>query len=311
MSRNTSTSDSEKTIPLPARHDALQRAVLVWATVNGRAFPWREPGSTPYRILVAELLLKRTTATAASRLYTPFLRKYPTPKDLARSSEEDLTRDLVPVGLHVQRAKAVARLAQYLYNHEAGMVPSTLERLKRVPGLGDYSARAILSFGHGVPAAVVDANVARILQRVFQTVMPRRPSQGLLQSVADSLLPKSDHQMFNFGLLDIGSLVCRYVDPKCDACPLRGLCDYASGVGHVQEDVDPLRLHLRQVRMSKGVSLVKLAQAARVSKLTIINMEAGRTHPRPDTIRKIARALRVRPEEVAPETAPEIGSEKP
>lgn len=302
MSRNASTSDSEKTIPLPARRDALQRAVLVWATVNGRAFAWREPGSTPYRILVAELLLKRTTATAASRLYTPFLRKYPTPKDLAMSSEEDLTRDLVPVGLYVQRAKAVARLAQYLDNHESGMVPTTLERLKRVPGLGDYSARAILSFGHGTPVAVVDANVARILQRLFQEVMPRRPSQGLLQSVADSILPKSDHQMFNFGLLDIGALVCRYVDPKCDACPLIGLCDYASGAGKAQEHAKPLTSRLRQVRMRKGVSLVKLARDARVTKLTIINIEAGRTRPRTDTVRKLAGALGVPPEEVAPGT---------
>ena len=296
---------SEKIIPLPARRDALQRAVLAWASVNGRTFPWRETGSTPYQILIAELLLKRTTAIAASRLYTPFLHKYPTLRDLAMASEDELTRELVPVGLYVQRAKTMAQLSQYLDEHEAGTVPVSLERLKMVPGLGDYSARAILSFGHRVPAAVVDANVARILQRVFQTVMPRRSSQGLLQSAADSLLPKRDHQMYNFGLLDIGALVCRYVNPKCDACPLRGLCDYAPGGDRLQEGAETPTSRLRQIRLSKRVSLVKLAQASRVAKSTIINMEAGRTHPRPDTIRRLATALLVRPDEVAPERASE------
>ena len=301
VERDAIISDSEKIIPLTARRDALQTALLTWASVNGRAFPWREPGSTPYQILIAELLLKRTTAIAASRLYTPFLNKYPTLRDLAMASEDELTRDLVTVGLYVQRAKTIVQLSQYLDEHEAGTVPASLERLKMVPGLGDYSARAILSFGHRVPAAVVDANVARILQRVFQTVMPRRSSQGLLQSVADSLLPKRDHQMYNFGLLDIGALVCRYVNPKCDACPLKGLCDCASGGGELQEGVKTPASRLRQMRLSKSVSLVKLSQAARVTKSTIINMEAGRTQPRPETIRKLAAALLVQPDEVAPE----------
>ena len=302
VNTTSSVSAHEETIPPPERRDALQKAMLGWVATNGRSFPWRKPAATPYQVLVAELLLKRTTASAAARLFPQFLYKYPAHAHLVTSSEEELARDLVPVGLHVQRAKAVVRLAQYLDKHESGMVPTTLERLKRVPGLGDYSARAILSFGHGTPVAVVDANVARILQRLFQEVMPRRPSQGLLQSVADSILPKSDHQMFNFGLLDIGALVCRYVDPKCAACPLIGLCDYASGAGKAQEHAKPLTSRLRQVRMGKGVSLVKLARDARVTKLTIINIEAGRTRPRTDTVRKLAGALGVPPEEVAPGT---------
>ena len=301
MERDALISDAEKIVPLPTRRDALQTAVLAWASINGRTFPWREPGSTPYQILIAELLLKRTTAIAASRLYNAFLLKYPTLRDLATTSEDELTRDLVPVGLHVQRAKTMTQLSQYLTEHEAGTVPDSLERLKMIPGLGNYSTRAILSFGHRVPVAVVDANVARIFRRVFQTVMPRRSSQGLLQSLADSLLPKSAHQMYNFGLLDIGSLVCRYVNPKCDVCPLRGLCDYASGGDRLHEGVETPKSRLRQIRLSKRVSLVKLAQASRVAKSTIINMEAGRTHPRPDTLRRLATALLVRPDEVAPE----------
>ena len=302
MERDAIIPDSETIIPLPARRDALQTAVLNWASFNGRAFPWRDPRSTPYQILIAELLLKRTTAVAASRLYPPFLHKYPTLRELAMASEDELTRDLVTVGLYVQRAKTIVQLCQYIDEHESGTVPASLERLKMVPGLGDYSARAILSFGHRVPAAVVDANVARILHRVFQTAMPRRPSQGLLQSVADSLMPKrgKNHQMYNFGLLDIGALVCRYVNPKCDACPLRGLCDYASGGDRLQESVETPTSRLREIRLSKRVSLVKLSQASRVAKSTIIDMEAGRTNPRPDTIRRLATALLVRPDEVAP-----------
>ena len=284
-------------LPLSGRRDNLQSAVLAWIEANQRSFPWRRPAATPYQILLAEVLLKRTTATAAARLYPSFLRKYPTAMHLAASTKDDLAQELMPVGLYVQRAKAMAKLAQHLDKHEGGLVPSTLERLKMVPGLGDYSARAILSFGYNVPAAVVDANVARILQRVFQEAMPRRPPPRLLQSVADSLLPRTDHRAFNFGLLDIGALVCRYVDPRCDVCPLRGLCDYASVTRKAGRHGAP-NSRLRQVRRSKGVSLARLSQEARVAKMTITNIEAGRARPRVETVRKLARALGVPPETV-------------
>jgi A/G-specific adenine glycosylase len=252
--------------------------------------------------LIAELLLKRTTATSAARTYGPFLSQYPTLAHLASATEEGLARDLAPVGLYNQRAKALLKLAKYLMGHEAEALPSSLDRLLKVPGLGDYSARAILSFGYGVPAAVLDANVARILSRVFQASLPPRPTQSLLQALADVLMPEDSHQQYNFGLLDLGALVCRYVDPGCAACDLNTICDYYQGDN--RRGKWDVRSRLREMRLTKQMSLVALSKLTGVSKLTIINIEAGRTRPREETIKRLAFGLGVPPEDLSSDQQP-------
>ena len=280
------------------KRSEFQAAVLRWAESNMRPYPWRNKCRSPYEIMVAELLLKRTTAAAAARTYEPFLEKYPSVNSLAQATEEELAQDFKSVGLYAQRAKAVSKLAQHLTEQEAGSIPSTLDRLSKVPGLGAYSTRAVLSFGYGKPAAVVDANVVRVLTRVFQKDLPEHPSANFLQNLADAILPEKSHREFNFALLDLGALVCRYVKPRCDQCPLVNICDYANLKQGPAETNKPLTSRVRQTRMEKNLSLVKLARKAKVSKLTIINIEAGRTSPRPETIRKLADALGICPNEL-------------
>lgn len=279
-------------------------ALLSWAVERARNYPWRRNGCSPYEVLVAELLLKRTTATAAARVYEDFLNQYPSFQALAAAPEEQLAQSLATVGLQKQRAKAIKALTQYLVVAEGGQIPEDLERLLKVPGLGEYSARAVVSFGFGKPVAVVDANVERVLTRVFQSALPERPGQRALQELADALVPHESHREYNFGLLDLGALVCRYVDPLHEECPLNGICDYyqqikarglrgeRSGYQVKQES------KLRQVRKTKGVTLAKLARDSGVSKLTIIKIESGKTTPRPDTLRKLAAALSISPEEL-------------
>lgn len=281
------------------KKDAFQEGVLTWAASHLRDYPWRRQGREPFTILVAELLLKRTTAAAAARLYKPFLDKYPTPRHLAWATEQELTEDLAPVGLYTQRSKSIAKLASYLMEHEGGSVPASLGRLLKIPGLGDYGARAVLSFGYDISAAVVDANVARVLQRAFQRSMPARPTQALLQAIADAVLPDQAHRDFNFGLLDLGALVCRYVNPKCAECPLNTVCDFHTS-GAAAKQPAPPSTRLRDVRLAKGMSLARLAEKAGVSKLTIVNLEAGRTTPRVETLQRLADALGVSPEELTP-----------
>ena len=276
-----------------AKKSEFQAAVLEWAKSNTRRFPWRNRCRSAYEILVAEVLLKRTTASAVVRIYDAFLEKYPCIGVLAQATEEELTRDFYAVGLYKQRAKAVARLARHIIDLHGGSTPNTLSNLSRVPGLGSYSARAVLSFGFGEPAAVVDANVVRVLERVFQRDMPDRPTLGFLQRLADSLLPKIQHREFNFALLDLGSLVCRYVKPNCNVCPLVDLCDHANLPEKSIEAKKSYASRVRQARKNNNLTLVKLAQKAMVSKLTIINIEAGRTNPRPETMMKLAEALGV------------------
>lgn len=295
--RHTSRKSSGDRLPPPLsrviaqRRDAFQRGILFWGSSHLRSYPWRLFRQNPYAVLVAELLLKRTTAAAAARVYDDFLRKFPTPAQLAAATEDELARDLAPVGLHLQRAKAIAELARYLIECESGSVPESLDRLLRVPGLGDYAARAVRSFGYGIPSAVVDANVARVICRVFGKEMPPRPSPPVLQAVADAVFPRRAHREFNFGMLDLGALVCRYVRPKCDECPLSVICDlYGSDCS---TDREVFHSRLREIRLANKMSLAELAKKSGVSKLTIINIEAGRTTPRPETIQRLTVALGV------------------
>jgi len=268
---------------------AFRRRVLRWGRANLRPYPWREAGRTPYDILVAELLLKRTTATAAARAYSNFLSRYPTIECLASVPTKELEQHLQPVGLYVQRAKAITGLAEHLMQREGGSIPSSLSRLGKGPGLGDYAARAVLSFGFGVPVAAVDANVARVIGRVFQKALRDRPAPSVIQGVADELLPRAAHREFNFGLLDLGAVVCRYGRPRCDECPLTLICDYYCS-GEAPKRGQPGEA-LRKARLAKRMALVELAKRAGVSKLTIVNIEAGRTRPRPETIARLISVL--------------------
>ena len=278
--------------------------VLKWADRNFGDFPWRQRRS-PYEILVAEILLKRTTATAAARIYDDFLLSFSSPRDIASAPDEELVKALSTVGLQHQRARSMKRLACWLLSKHDGDIPRDLEGLMEVPGLGDYSATAILSFGYGVSAAVLDANVERILLRVFRNTLPLRPSWTLLREVAHHLLPKEGHREYNYGLLDLGRLVCRYADPRCGECPLASVCDSynrSSGMRTHQvedEEMAGLPSKLRAIRRDRGLSLKRLAEIATVSKLTVIRIEASRTSPRRETLRKLAEALQVCPTELS------------
>jgi A/G-specific adenine glycosylase len=286
----TVTIDLENTIT--EKKDVFQDSVLSWARCHFRDYPWRHHQQNPYAILVAELLLKRTTATAAANTYPVFFKKYPTLPHLATATEEELIKDLMPVGLYRQRAKAISRMTGYLMKNENGTIPNSLERLLRIPGLGSYSARAILSFGFDFPVAVVDANVERVVQRVFKKSINKKLSHSSIQEIADYILPRENHRQFNFGILDFGAIICRYVLTICEECKLNIICDYywlekATGTKAVKTTA------LRKIRLEKGVRLVQLAEKAGISKLTIINIEAGRTVPRPETLKKLAAALGV------------------
>lgn len=273
--------------------------ILKWGHKHLREYPWRSHGRTPYEVLVAEVLLKRTTSTAAARVYEDFLSRFPETQDIANARVEELSQVLSRVGLQWQRARAIKSLACYLSETYGGKLPCDLHELLLVPGLGDYSARAILSFGFGVPTAVVDANVERILVRVFQNSLRQRQSQRTLQGIADSLVPSESHREYNFGLLDLGALVCRYIDPQCEECTLHLVCDFNNlNKGRlIKEQPDKhetvIGMEIRRLRKEKGIGLAKLAQSSGLSKLTIIRIESGRTSPKPATLRKIAIALEV------------------
>ena len=276
------------------RKGAVADGLLLWATVYGREFPWRRYVGDPYAILIAELLLKRTTASAAAKVYPEFLESFPDVAALGHAGEEELANVLARVGLQHQRAGAIKALAHHLMEYKEGEIPNTQNRLNGVPGLGTYSAAAILSFGFNMRTAIVDANVRRVINRLFGESDNVGMAEKDVLGIADRLVPPDEHQRFNFALLDFAALVCRYGKPDCGQCPIKRSCDF----GRVSSPLPDRPHQVKALRKSQNLSLTVLANKARVSKLTIINIEAGRTQPRPETIRKLADALGVCPDEL-------------
>lgn len=218
---------SSMSIHPPRNTSEVRRALLSWAAVHLREFPWRDRGTCIYQVLIAEVLLKRTTARAAARMFASFITRFPDLESIDKASIEDLEEALAPVGLYRQRATGLKQMAEYLRREHGGQIPDNLPDLLKVPHLGPYSSRAVLSFGHGEPAAVVDSNVQRILSRLYRRLLAEAPSLSAVQEVADLLLDTSEHRQFNWALLDLGAVVCRYDRPRCPDCPLAGLCDYS------------------------------------------------------------------------------------
>lgn len=207
------------------RKGAIQRYLLQWSKKNFRIFPWRI-NRTPYSVLIAEILLKRTTATAVAAIFEKFLRLYPNSEALANADKDSLESLLSRIGYHKKRASDLVKIASVLLKEFRGELPKSKKELMSIPFIGHYTANAILSLGYGNPAAMVDSNVTRIIRRLFSNHLAQKSSTNIIQLIADNLVPMRNHQVYNLALLDFGAVICTYGIPKCSLCPLNRVCDY-------------------------------------------------------------------------------------
>jgi A/G-specific adenine glycosylase len=199
--------------------------------VHGRRFRWRESGLSTFELLLTEVLLARTRADAVIPVVHALLARYPDAVSLARADQAALEEILKPLGLFRKRARALIPLAQQLVERHGGTVPLQLEALLALPYVGRYAANAYLCFGLGRRRPVVDANVARLLERYWGLA----PWKGKLEhaeghwTFAEALLPQESVQLYNWTLLDLGATVCKPRTPDCERCPLRAGCQWAAG----------------------------------------------------------------------------------
>ena len=205
----------------------LRRRLLCWFARNGRSFPWREATRTPYEVVVAEILLQRTTAVAVARTYIGFLKRYPSWIVLAQAPLEGLENLLRPLGLWRQKAQAFQRLAQSI-EMNSGVVPDARKELERLPGIGPYTASAVLALVYGRAEPLLDVNMTRLLGRFLGPpesieAKPRRA----LHAHALRLVRSKRGLEVNWAALDFGALVCRARRPLCPECPLMARCHYA------------------------------------------------------------------------------------
>ena len=222
-----------------ARHRQLIRALLRWYTRHGRHLPWRNT-SDPYRILVSEIMLQQTQVSRVLDRYPLFLRRFPTIRSLARSPQRDVVVAWQGMGYN-NRAVRLHRLARIVVHQYRGRLPADADALLNLPGIGRYTAHAILAAAFRQQVAVVDVNVRRFLSRFFwamPTVAAVRKA-GEIWVVATRLVPRGTAYQWNQALMDIGATVCTAHRPLCTRCPVARGC--SSRTSMLRAAVHPLR----------------------------------------------------------------------
>ena len=206
--------------------------ILRWFRENGRDLPWRETRD-PYAIWLSEIILQQTRIAQGWEYWERFMQTYPHVEDLATASEDDVLKLWQGLGYY-SRARNLHAAARQIV--ALGEFPNTLDGIKSLKGVGDYTAAAIGSFAFNLPAAVVDGNVYRVLSRYFGIDTPINSTQGKKEfaALAQSLLPASEAAAYNQGIMDFGAIQCTPQSPKCLLCPLAETCE-ALRNGRVEE----------------------------------------------------------------------------
>jgi A/G-specific adenine glycosylase len=201
----------------------MQSAVLAWYVANGRDLAFRRT-SDPWAILVSEVMAQQTQAARAAEAWTRFISLFPTPAALAAASPATVIRAWRGLGYN-RRALALRGAAIAIVDEHGGVVPDSFDALLRLPGVGPYTARAVLAIAFNRPVAALDVNIRRVLGRAF--IGPSaEPTQ--FQRAADAIVPADRAAGWTHALMDIGAAFCRARDPRCAACPLRASCRYAA-----------------------------------------------------------------------------------
>lgn len=206
----------------------FRQTLLAWFRVNGRTFPWRREHD-PFRILIAERMLHRTRADQVVPVYHHFLSRYPTVDAQAAADPEEVHNFLAPLGL-AWRFDTFVPMARYLVAHHGGAVPDTLQALRRLPGVGTYTAEAVLCFAFGQRNAVVDTNTIRVAGRYLigkaWTADDRK--RVAVRASVNSLVDPEQAAASNHAMLDLGAMICVVKSPLCHRCPVAAGCAYHS-----------------------------------------------------------------------------------
>lgn len=207
----------------------LRNILCQYYAENGRDLPWRRTRD-PYEVLVAEILLQKTAYKPVTRVWPKLVECYPDINALAKASVEELEALIYPLGLH-KRAKRLVHIAEAIVEKTGGEIPTDRVFLKALPGVGDYTTAAVLSYALGVKAAAIDVNGARVLTRVagFEP-STHRQALAFAHAVGDRLITQDKHRGVNYALLDLSADICR-PKPHCEVCPAAFLCQFVQQGG--------------------------------------------------------------------------------
>ncbi len=202
----------------------FSRIVLYWYISNQRDFPWRKSKSA-YRVWLSEIILQQTKTSQGLSYYNKIIKTFPTIKELAEASEEQILKLWQGLGYY-SRARNLHFTAKYIQNNLDGVFPNDYNSLIKLKGIGPYTAAAISSICFNEKRAAVDGNVYRILARVFNIDTAINSSKGIktFQELANSLISDRNPGDYNQSMMDIGATICTPKNPKCNQCPLNSIC---------------------------------------------------------------------------------------
>lgn len=200
---------------------AVRRALIGWYEKHKRDLPWRRI-SDPYAIWISETMLQQTQVKTVLPYYERFLKAFPTVACLDQASSSRVLRHWSGLGYY-RRAENLKKAARLIVRDHGGAMPQDYAGLRALPGVGDYTASAVLSIAFRKPYAAVDANVRRVLQRAFNI------NGTELHQAAARLVPRSDPGRFNQGLMELGATLCLPKAPRCASCPLARHCSLRHG----------------------------------------------------------------------------------
>jgi A/G-specific adenine glycosylase len=199
--------------------------ILDWYAGHARELPWRGPAASPWSVMVSEFMLQQTPVARVLPVHEEWLRRWPTPADLAAESTGEAVRAWGRLG-YPRRALRLHAAAVAIVQRHDGRVPASYDDLLALPGVGDYTAAAIASFAYGQRHVVLDTNVRRVLARsVAGLEFPGpSPTRAERDRAADLLPDDATAATWSVALMELGALVCTAGAPKCDACPIASSC---------------------------------------------------------------------------------------
>lgn len=257
------TAQPPRHLPPESHLPQLREALLAWFAAHQRPLPWRV-NYTPYEVWISEVMLQQTQMERGVDYFTRWMARFPDLASLAAASEDEVLRLWEGLGYY-SRARHVLAAARQIMEKHAGVFPSALEDIRALPGVGPYTAGAVASIAFGEKLPCVDANVERVLSRVFDVDSPvkQEPAASVIRALALRLVPEGLAREHNQAMMELGALVCGK-KPRCTACPLAVFC-VSRHLGIVDQRpvpgkraaVTPLEVVTGVLRLGKSVFVQK------------------------------------------------------
>ena len=202
----------------------IQDILAQWFEIHKRELPWRS-NPTPYHVWLSEIILQQTRVNQGLDYFNRFVERWPTLKDLSEATEEEVLKTWQGLGYY-SRARNLYKCARQIIENHNGVFPSDFDSLRKLQGIGNYTAAAIASIAFDQPHAVVDGNVYRVLSRLYDIETPINIEEGikLFAELADALLDRDHPGRHNQALMEFGALQCLPKNPGCQQCPLQSHC---------------------------------------------------------------------------------------